>query len=130
MVSKARQYIEPLPGLVPVYIRPGDTPLEDINLDLAEAFESYARKHGRMSFARASDIPRPSVPTANDIQEEPEKRHVIIDDGPFQIPVVVTGLQYEAPRIETVRLGVDDNKISEENETSKDSQHIQKIHRS
>lgn len=51
--SRARQYLPALPGYVPVYIRPGDTPLEDINLDLAEAFESYARKQGRVGFARS-----------------------------------------------------------------------------
>lgn len=51
--SRARQYLPAIPGYVPVYIRPGDTPLEDINLDLAEAFDSYARKHGRLVFARS-----------------------------------------------------------------------------
>lgn len=43
-----KQYIEPLPGFIPVYIREGDTPLEDINDDLAEAFESYAIKNARL----------------------------------------------------------------------------------
>lgn len=51
--SRARQYLPAIPGYVPVYIRPGNTPLEDINLDLAEAFESYARKQGRLAFARS-----------------------------------------------------------------------------
>ncbi|XP_060537161.1 uncharacterized protein LOC132708685 [Cylas formicarius] len=50
--AKARQYIPPLPGLVPVYIRPGDTPLQDINLDLAKAFAFNVQKHGRLAFGR------------------------------------------------------------------------------
>lgn len=47
-----RQYIQPLPGFIPVYVRPGDTPLEDINLELAEAFRSYARKHNKIVYGR------------------------------------------------------------------------------
>ncbi|KRT78886.1 hypothetical protein AMK59_8280 [Oryctes borbonicus] len=39
------QEISPKPGYIPVFIRNGNTPLEDINLDLAEAFNSYAHKH-------------------------------------------------------------------------------------
>lgn len=31
-----------------MYIRPGNTPLEDINTELAEAFDSYAIKHARL----------------------------------------------------------------------------------
>lgn len=54
--SRARQYLPAVPGYVPVYIRSGDTPLEDINLDLAEAFESYARKQGRLEFARSHNV--------------------------------------------------------------------------
>lgn len=32
------QYLPSIPGYVPVYIRYGDEPLEDINPELAEAF--------------------------------------------------------------------------------------------
>lgn len=53
--SRARQYLPAIPGYVPVYIRSGDTPLEDINLELAQAFDSYARKQGRVAFARSVD---------------------------------------------------------------------------
>lgn len=52
-VSSARQFLPALPGYIPVYIRPGDAPLEEINLDLAEAFASYAKKHGRLTYGRA-----------------------------------------------------------------------------
>ncbi|XP_030755899.1 uncharacterized protein LOC115882164 [Sitophilus oryzae] len=41
-----------IPGIVPVFIRPGDTPLRDINADLAQAFEFNAQKHGRIAFGR------------------------------------------------------------------------------
>ncbi|XP_053622289.1 uncharacterized protein LOC128681949 [Plodia interpunctella] len=34
------QFLPPVPGYVPVYIRTGDTPLEEINPDLAEAFHA------------------------------------------------------------------------------------------
>lgn len=36
--SSPLQYLPSIPGYVPVYIRYGDEPLEDINPDLAEAF--------------------------------------------------------------------------------------------
>lgn len=49
VVPKGRQILPPLPGYIPVYIRSGNTPLEDINLDLAEAFQSYALKQGRLN---------------------------------------------------------------------------------
>ncbi|XP_017779199.1 PREDICTED: uncharacterized protein LOC108564609 [Nicrophorus vespilloides] len=39
------QFLPPIPGYIPVYIRPGNTPLEDINVDLAEAFKNYGEKH-------------------------------------------------------------------------------------
>lgn len=44
------------PGYVPVYIRNGDTPLEEINLDLAEAFHSIpsGRSAGRLNDIKAA----------------------------------------------------------------------------
>ncbi|CAG9759965.1 unnamed protein product [Ceutorhynchus assimilis] len=48
--SKNLLYSEP--GVLAVYIRPGDTPLKEINEDLAEAFEFNALKHGRLTFGR------------------------------------------------------------------------------
>lgn len=60
-----KQYIEPLPGFIPVYIRPGDTPLEEINADLAEAFESYAIKHGRLPIQSINN---------NDISQQLEEK--------------------------------------------------------
>lgn len=46
--------MKPIPGFIPVYIRPGDTPLEDINPDLAEAFKIHERKHGRFDLGRST----------------------------------------------------------------------------
>lgn len=87
--SRARQYLPAIPGYVPVYIRPGNTPLEDINLDLAEAFDSYARKQGRLVFARSHNIVDPEKqkeqPTTTDLDDlsleenEPPKNAVKVE---------------------------------------------------
>ncbi|RZB70360.1 hypothetical protein BDFB_006282 [Asbolus verrucosus] len=103
-VSKARQFLPALPGYVPVYIRPGDTPLEDINPDLAEAFNSYAQKHARLSFGRANALDG--------------KIHVQIDDSPDDISIV-EDLSLE-----------EQNAVSPSTKPSlTESQHIQKIPR-
>ncbi|XP_077287046.1 uncharacterized protein LOC143911852 [Arctopsyche grandis] len=51
-----KQFLPYRPGYVPVYIRSGDTPLEDINLDLAEAFHSIpsGRSAGRLNDIKAA----------------------------------------------------------------------------
>ncbi|KAJ8923847.1 hypothetical protein NQ315_010429 [Exocentrus adspersus] len=54
-VATGRQFLPALPGYVPVYIRTGDTPLEEINPDLAEAFNSYSLKHARRAFSRSNN---------------------------------------------------------------------------
>ncbi|XP_018578743.1 uncharacterized protein LOC108916905 [Anoplophora glabripennis] len=54
-VATGRQFLPALPGYVPVYIRTGDTPLEEINPDLAEAFGSYSSKHARKAFSRSNN---------------------------------------------------------------------------
>ncbi|CAH1957086.1 unnamed protein product [Acanthoscelides obtectus] len=43
-----KQNVSPGAGFIPVFIRVGDTPLENINPELAEAFEVYAIKNGRV----------------------------------------------------------------------------------
>ncbi|XP_018334709.1 uncharacterized protein LOC108743623 [Agrilus planipennis] len=45
--ESTQQVVDPAPGVIPVYIRPGDTPLEDINPDLAKAFRYNEIKYGR-----------------------------------------------------------------------------------
>ncbi|CAH1153727.1 unnamed protein product [Phaedon cochleariae] len=52
-LASARQFLSGHPGYIPVYIRAGDTPLEDINPDLADAFNSYARRYGRLTYGRS-----------------------------------------------------------------------------
>lgn len=54
-VATGRQFLPALPGYVPVYIRTGDTPLEEINPDLAEAFNGYSTKHARKAFSRSNN---------------------------------------------------------------------------
>ncbi|KAK4872272.1 hypothetical protein RN001_016396 [Aquatica leii] len=53
LLQKSRQFIPPLPGYIPVYIRLGNTPLEEINLDLADAFRNYAVKQARLNNFRS-----------------------------------------------------------------------------
>ncbi|KAL1492991.1 hypothetical protein ABEB36_011140 [Hypothenemus hampei] len=50
--QKSRNLLYGQPGVVAVYIRPGNTPLEDINPELAEAFDFNAIKHGRRVYGR------------------------------------------------------------------------------
>lgn len=50
--QKERNLLYSQPGVVAVYIRPGDTPLQDISPDLAEAFNFNDVKYGRRAFGR------------------------------------------------------------------------------
>lgn len=100
--GRARQYLPAVPGYVPVYIRPGDTPLEDINVELAEAFDSYARKQGRLAFARSHN----AVELAKKKEQEPLTD---LDD---------LSLEENEPPKDPVKVDVE-----------KESQHIQKIPR-
>ncbi|XP_066254926.1 uncharacterized protein [Euwallacea similis] len=50
--ARSRNLIFSQPGAVAVYVRSGDTPLKDIDPELAEAFEFNAIKHGRLAFGR------------------------------------------------------------------------------
>lgn len=81
-LAKSRQFLPPLPGYIPVYIRPGNTPLEDINLDLAEAFQSYAFKQGRLSSARSLS----QILTENDVKDENDISSIALDDIKLESP--------------------------------------------
>ncbi|CAG9855056.1 unnamed protein product [Phyllotreta striolata] len=112
--SPSMQYLTGGPGYIPVYIRPGETPLEEINPDLAAAFEFYAQKHGRITFARS-------------IQDEAD------DDGEIK---TVYPERIRISEIEKVTLDEDpapeeDNKVSEAKKPKDDSKYsnIQKIPR-
>nr|AWK23449.1 gustatory receptor 1 [Chrysomela populi] len=104
-VVSSRQFLSGHPGLIPVYIRAGDTPLEDINPDLADAFDSYARRNGRLTYRR-------SLGTKSG---EP--------GGDEEIPDLSEGLNLE----EDLKPEEDDNNISASQEPS--GSHIQKIPR-
>ncbi|ENN74352.1 hypothetical protein D910_01994 [Dendroctonus ponderosae] len=68
---KERNLLYSEPGVVAVYIRPGDTPLQDINPDLAEAFNFNDVKYGRRAFGR--DI--------NKILNEKKENSVLFSSG-------------------------------------------------
>lgn len=104
MGVEARQYLYSKPGFVPVYIRPGNTPLEDINLDLAEAFHFYDQKNGRIYYGRL----------INDQLEVSKKK--VTDKNP---DIDIVSLEHEA---------VENNKISHSTDSIQ-SHHIQKIPR-
>lgn len=72
------QILPDVPGYVPVYIRNGDTPLEEINPDLAEAF--HALPIGRSvskELEAAPDTPEQEPQTA-------PKPSEIIDPRPYE----------------------------------------------
>ncbi|XP_063838161.1 uncharacterized protein LOC135087248 [Ostrinia nubilalis] len=91
------QFLPPVPGYVPVYIRAGDTPLEEINPDLAEAFHALpaGRSAGKQLEASPEipeqpqgDQPAPEEPSNEDPQPEksqdiPEPSD-IIDRRPYE----------------------------------------------
>ncbi|XP_013188656.2 uncharacterized protein LOC106133470 [Amyelois transitella] len=75
------QFLPPVPGYVPVYIRTGDTPLEEINPDLAEAFHALpaGRSVGKeleaaVEIPEQSDQPQPEIPESPLPQESIDRR--------------------------------------------------------
>lgn len=90
------QFLPPVPGYVPVYIRAGDTPLEEINPDLAEAFHALpAGRSAGKQLEASPDIPeqpqgdqpepeepRLDQPKEQSIPEEPSDS--IIDRRPYE----------------------------------------------
>lgn len=78
-----------MPGYIPVYIRPGDTPLEDINLELAEAFKSYARKHNRIIYGRSkNEVVEPSFKTELEDLSLEENNKVVNNADKIEVKVV------------------------------------------
>ncbi|RVE54474.1 hypothetical protein evm_000959 [Chilo suppressalis] len=78
------QYLPPVPGFVPVYIRTGDTPLDEINPELAEAF--HALPAGRSAGKQLEAAPEiPEQPQADQPQPEiPQASEDIIDHRPYE----------------------------------------------
>ena len=66
------QFLPERPGYVPVYIRPGDTPLEEINPYLAEAFHSIPA--GRSVGKKVDAVPEtPELADQPQPETEPEE---------------------------------------------------------
>ncbi|KAG5894331.1 hypothetical protein JTB14_004375 [Gonioctena quinquepunctata] len=101
-LAKAKQFLPGIPGYIPVYIRSGNTPLEDINPDLAKAFNYHAQKYGRLAFGRSIEEKSDKYQNKEGLAEENK-----LSD------------------INTVSLG-DDNNVNYSDE-SKESHYIQKI---
>ncbi|XP_038208005.1 uncharacterized protein LOC119829524 [Zerene cesonia] len=81
VVTEARpkwQYLPEVPGYVPVYIRNGDTPLEDINPELAEAFHAPAGRSAGKQIEAVPDMPEQDQP-------QPEKKKKASFDIPKPI---------------------------------------------
>lgn len=65
------QYLPAVPGYVPVYIRPGDTPLYEINPELAEAF--HALPAGRSASKLIDASPElPEQVQGDQLQDQPQ----------------------------------------------------------
>jgi hypothetical protein len=67
--------LAPIPGYIPVYIRPGDTPLEDINPELAEAFEHYVLKKSNLPEIRKYSFniyTKPHPPDKSTVEKDNE----------------------------------------------------------
>ncbi|XP_072767502.1 uncharacterized protein [Anoplolepis gracilipes] len=76
--SSPLQYLPSIPGYIPVYIRYGDEPLEEINPDLAEAFGETSNSVKSLqkidhTFAHESDSFKDE--DINVFLEEPERKH-------------------------------------------------------
>ncbi|CAH2050110.1 unnamed protein product, partial [Iphiclides podalirius] len=81
------QILPPVPGYVPVYIRAGDTPLEEINPDLAEAFHAMpvGRSAGKLLEAspeipEQADQPQPEVvvqPAESSVDRRPYEKKLL-----------------------------------------------------
>ncbi|XP_022822089.1 uncharacterized protein LOC111353341 [Spodoptera litura] len=77
------QVLPPMPGYVPVYIRPGDTPLEEINLDLAEAFHELpsGRSVGKQVEASPEAPEQADQPQPDEV---PAPADEIVDHRPYE----------------------------------------------
>ncbi|XP_059048040.1 uncharacterized protein LOC131843421 [Achroia grisella] len=87
------QILPPMPGYVPVYIRTGDTPLEEINPELAEAFHALpaGRSAGKdleasPDIPEQADQPQPEIPEISQLSKIPKNSEVddIIDKRPYE----------------------------------------------
>ncbi|VVC95548.1 unnamed protein product [Leptidea sinapis] len=79
------QFLPEVPGYIPVYIRNGDTPLEEINPELAEAF--HALPAGRSVGKEVEAIPENPE---QDIPQPPSEplQYTSIDKRPYEKKVL------------------------------------------
>lgn len=93
------QTLPHVPGYVPVYIRTGDMPLEEINPELAEAFHALpAGRSAGKQLEASPEIPeraqgdqaQPEEPSQEETQPEktPETPDSIIDRRPYEKKVL------------------------------------------
>ncbi|KAG6447411.1 uncharacterized protein LOC115441680 [Manduca sexta] len=78
------QFLPPMQGYVPVYIRNGDTPLEEINPDLAEAFHALpaGRSAGKeleasQEIPEQADQPQPETPEDIAVPNHPYEKKIL-----------------------------------------------------
>ncbi|GBP77591.1 hypothetical protein EVAR_90227_1 [Eumeta japonica] len=74
-----------MPGYVPVYIRNGDTPLEEINPELAEAFHALpaGRSAGKLLEAAPEVAENAHAPAAPEVPELDARGN--FQDIPYQV---------------------------------------------
>lgn len=76
------QHLQKIDGYIPVYIRIGDTPLEEINPDLAEAF--HAQPSGRNAGKVLDAVPDIPEQDQTDSENIPEVSSSGIDRRPYE----------------------------------------------
>ncbi|XP_047508967.1 uncharacterized protein LOC125052272 [Pieris napi] len=88
VITEARprwQYLPAVPGFVPVYIQNGDTPLEEINPELAEAFHALpAGRSAHRTVEAATDDA--DIPTVIDSRPYEKKLYEKKKKASFDIP--------------------------------------------
>lgn len=83
------QYLPALPGYVPVYIRTGDTPLEDINPDLAEAFHALpAGRSANKQIDASPEFPEQAEQADQPRDDIPVLPDDIVDHRPYEKKVL------------------------------------------
>lgn len=75
-VSSSYQVLSPRPGWISVFIRKGDTPLEDINPQLAEAFRHVKPRISHQKSLENSYLDKSVIPLRSENDNE-----IIKDDN-------------------------------------------------
>lgn len=118
-----RQLLPPRPGYIPVYIQNGDTPLEEISLELAEAFHAIPSGRSANKELLADQPEDEAVIHYDPIKSE--KTNVITLEDAADGKIDLVQIESEAP-VEPEAKATDIEKIINKSE-SPDSKYIQKI---